>query len=320
MENSSYFIENIALSGGYPIQNQVDALEQSGVRWFINLTSVGEKKIRPYNTHYGYIHYPIPDMYIPQDGTKFATFLVLLGKIIDHCKTTGEKMYMHCKGGHGRSGVVVACLLVYYEKMSVYDALNATREYHANRPNLKEKWLRIGSPQTREQKNFVKTFFQPYCIKRNHPFSTYSRHKVSIPSMGIFSTAEAAYQALKDPEDQDYVNLLLTTDNASIATRIGNSKNVVWDTDKHLDIMNTILYYKLLTNQSIMPILLNTGMRYIIDKRPISYMGSAHEDEEGNIYGRILMEYRQVKYESLLHMIASTKILAKIKAMPTMSI
>jgi protein-tyrosine phosphatase/predicted NAD-dependent protein-ADP-ribosyltransferase YbiA (DUF1768 family) len=297
MENASYFIKDVGLFGGYPTQEQVYDLETKGVRWFVNLTNSDEKHIRKYNTKYGYIHYPIPDMYIPRDGAAFATFLTSVSKVIRKCSESGDKIFIHCKGGHGRSGVVVACLLIYMKNMNVYEALSSTRYYHSQRPNLKDKWLKIGSPQTKTQKNFVKRFFETYYIKRNHPFSTYSSYKVSIPEIGTFHTAEAAYQALKDPNDKQYIELLLSTINPSTATRIGNSKDVVWDHDYHLDILNTVLCYKLKTNPRIKPILLNTGMCYLVDKRPISYMGKGLVKEDCNIYGKLLMEYRHSQYD-----------------------
>ena len=110
MDRSSEFIRNKALFGGYPTQEYVNEFETMGVRYFIDLTCEGEKKIVPYTTIYTYERYSISDHRVPTDWNSFAQFISKIGNIIKS-RHTGEKVYRHCKGGHGRSGVVVACLL-----------------------------------------------------------------------------------------------------------------------------------------------------------------------------------------------------------------
>src|SRR6056300_1591238 len=113
MDKSSYFIENKALFGSFPTQDSVNELEKTGVRVFVNLTYDNETKITPYQTNYEKIKFPIPDREIPEDICKFCSFIVNLTDIINTKLDNWELMYIHCKGGHGRSGVVVACILAY---------------------------------------------------------------------------------------------------------------------------------------------------------------------------------------------------------------
>ena len=65
-----------------------------------------------------------------------------------------EKIYIHCKGGHGRVGIAVASLLCYIKNISVEESLKLTNECHKKREIMKEKWRNIGSPQTYNQKKF----------------------------------------------------------------------------------------------------------------------------------------------------------------------
>jgi len=157
MERCSYFISNKALFGSYPCQDTVKTLEAYGVRYFIDLTFHDEKKITPYKTKFNYINYPIKDQWIPSDTDSFKDLVIDICFLITRLKEN-EKIYIHCKGGHGRSGTVVACILSLYYNFSSEKALQLTKEYHSNRIEMKDKWRKIGAPQTYTQKQFVKQF------------------------------------------------------------------------------------------------------------------------------------------------------------------
>ena len=160
MNKSSYFIENKARFGSYPAQESVKELEENGVRHFVNLTFPDENKITPYNTEYNKINFPIIDASIPTDWLQFSIFLAKIINIIYSLKK-GELIYIHCKGGHGRAGLVVACLFCYIFGMTPHDALIRTSICHNNREVMRDRWREIGSPQTHNQKQFVYKFFRP---------------------------------------------------------------------------------------------------------------------------------------------------------------
>lgn len=160
MESSSYFIKDKAMFGSYPNQQSVYELEKMGVKYFVDLTIPDEKKIVPYTTTQRYIKFPIYDQNIPTDLRVFFTFIIQLTKIIRELQAD-EKIYIHCKGGHGRSGLVVACILCYIFSLSPYESLQYTSECHNNRINMRERWRKIGSPQTYSQKKFVYKSFRP---------------------------------------------------------------------------------------------------------------------------------------------------------------
>lgn len=176
MQRCSYFIPNKALFGSYPSRLKrgetavkyneiVQELEENGVRYFIDLTYKGEEFISHYETKYTYINYPIGDQKPPVNWTTFASLIIKICDIINRLNPD-EKIYIHCRGGHGRSGVVVACILCYYFSISPKEALELTTKYHSNRREMSDKWRRIGSPQTIGQKDFVYKFNSP--VFMNH--------------------------------------------------------------------------------------------------------------------------------------------------------
>ena len=122
------------------------------------------QKITEYTTKYNYIRYPIPDRKIPEDWKTFTEFILKLSSTIRHLKSKDddnhELLYLHCKGGHGRSGVVVACLLCYMGNYFPEKALELTSHYHSKRKNMREIWRTMGAPQNHVQKNFVYRFFE----------------------------------------------------------------------------------------------------------------------------------------------------------------
>ena len=214
---SSFFIEDRALFGSYPSQKQVDDLTRMGVRYFVDLTVPGEV-FPPYRTGDAlYANFPILDRKTPSDITKFTVFTLTVHKALGSLKGD-EKLYVHCKGGHGRAGILVAILLyLHLGNITTQRAVELTTEYHGKRKVMRQKWRDIGSPQTRSQKAYVHRFFGELMFYRayrrgpSHGFSSYSFHTIEVPGEqdmvppGLFPSSEAAYQASKKAEDPEYV-------------------------------------------------------------------------------------------------------------------
>jgi len=163
MDKCSFFIDDVALFGSFPSQQDVFELENKGVRYFINLTFEGEKKTKSYVTNYTYISFPLVDRNIPDDKLKYSIFITKVVNLILSLNN-GDIIYIHCKGGHGRSGVVVSCILCLLYNWKAAYSLKYTNMKHNERLNMKYFWRRIGSPQTTKQKNFVLDFYKPLCI------------------------------------------------------------------------------------------------------------------------------------------------------------
>jgi ribA/ribD-fused uncharacterized protein len=304
MERCSYFVQNRALFGSFPVQAAVEELENEGVRYFVNLTSDSESKITQYTTKYGYINYPIPDRYVPKDWGAFARFIIRVADIITGL-SNGDKVYIHCKGGHGRSGVVVACLLVHMFGMSPERALAKTSNYHSKRREMRKIWRKVGSPQTPAQKAFVQNFFQPLYFYRAYKtgyttgFSNFSTHPVSIEGMGTFPTSEAAIQAHKDLENPEYVQRQLTARCPAVSRHLGNG--IVASTEWYENrskLMRKILRAKFEQNPNILRNLIGTGLRPIVQHMSGECFWSDGGDGNGhNVLGRLLTELRNEIYQ-----------------------
>ena len=201
--SKAFFIKNKACFGGFPTQQEVLNLESEGFVFFVNLTNNYERKITPYFTSKEYLQYPIKDRKIPKNNKSFAKLILTIEQKIKHFKGT-EKLYLHCKGGHGRSGVAVAVLLCHMFNLSPKQSIEYTTKYHNTR-EMKEKWKRIGSPQTYEQKNFVYSFCKDIFfsdtkktiysfLRMNYPC------KIYIQNIGVFNSAEEVYQYFNNPD------------------------------------------------------------------------------------------------------------------------
>lgn len=303
MDRSSEFVKNKALFGSYPLQEQVDMFEKNGIRYFVDLTCIGEKRITPYKTNYNYIHYPIADRRVPTDWKSFAQFIIKIGTIIKGLKN-GELVYVHCKGGHGRSGIVVACLLCYLYKISPSEALSKTTRYHSRRKEMRDKWRKMGSPQTRSQKHFVTKFFEPLYIYKNYTtyfsagFSNEAPLPVLIKGFGLFPTALSAFNAFKDPTNVDYVRRLELTEDINEIHELVESHPAPSDwNEKREYIMKIILSLKFEQHKVIRDHLLNTGLRPIVLRLSDPFWGK-FDNNGKNMVGKILMVLRKEFYMS----------------------
>ena len=207
METSSFFIEGKAMFGSYPTQESVDVLEEKGVRCFVNLTHDDETKIAPYTTKYKYISFPIADYGIPTDRFLFSKFIYQLCDTIRNIPT-GELVYIHCKGGHGRAGIVVSCVISEIFSVDTSTALRYTSECHSNRSVMRDKWRRIGSPQTTNQKQFVHDTFRECFISNRHALSILSNYSVTIDGKEYSTASEAFDTLLKEDTTDTKIELL----------------------------------------------------------------------------------------------------------------
>lgn len=303
MENCSYFIENKAIFGSYPTQDIVDELEEKGVRYFVNLTYDTESGLIPYRTRYKYIHYNIMDFQVPTNWRTYSVFILELCKIINNLKND-EIVYIHCKGGHGRSGVVVASLLCNIYGMTSENALENTKKYHNNRLVMKDKSRKIGSPQTSYQKKFVHKFFEPLIFNKIYKkskffgFSNFSEHSVVIDDLGEFYNAEAAIQAYKNPSNKDYVKLQETIDNPGLSANLGRRIELRTDWYSKIDeLLFIVVKNKFEQHPELLELLLNTGLRPLIyqTKRDI-FFGNGVYGNGLNKLGEAIMKVREYFY------------------------
>jgi ribA/ribD-fused uncharacterized protein len=304
MEYCAYFIKDKAIFGKHPLQEQIEELEENGVRYFIDLTCKGEKKIKPYTTKYTYINYPITDHRAPNNWITFSKLILQIVKIINNLKEE-EKVYINCKAGIGRSGMVAACVLCYIGNLNYEQAINITTKCHRERKSLKEHLKKMTSPQTMSQKNFVRKFFEPLYFYRGYKngitfgFSNFSLHSVNVKDIGIFPTSEAAIQAHKNLKDLDYVDKQLKSKTPNISKKLGKFVFVSKYYENNKDtIIENIIRLKIEQNEDIKNNLLKTGLKYIVSSDiNDDYLGIGIDKGGKNMLGKILMKIRDEMYE-----------------------
>jgi hypothetical protein len=149
--------------GGFPLHPELRQLQDRGIKFIVDLTTPMEKKrLDNYNAKdydMTYISFPIEDNFIPRDMNAFHEFMTWLAFTMDSLKPE-ESVYIHCKGGHGRSGMIVACLLCFHYHINSSESIRITTEAHRNRPQLTPKWKTRLCPSNGIQRLFVHRIYQ----------------------------------------------------------------------------------------------------------------------------------------------------------------
>jgi Cyclin-dependent kinase inhibitor 3 (CDKN3) len=168
---NSYWVTPLLVACEYPWtpkranrSQKIDLLLRAGVRTFIDLTESGE--LSPYAPHLAvhvarlgidqdeieYHSFPIPDRSLPRSVSYVRQILDVLG---DNARR-GRITAVHCRGGIGRTGLVVGCWLV--ESGAVEDGAAALC-FIAEEWKSVEKYQRFPqSPETGCQCDFVRNF------------------------------------------------------------------------------------------------------------------------------------------------------------------
>ena len=74
-------------------------------KWNLNETIV--LSLLEYHTKYHDVHYPIYNFETPKEDC--ATFDILIAELTERA-IAGARIYVHCFGGHGRTGLVFGCM------------------------------------------------------------------------------------------------------------------------------------------------------------------------------------------------------------------
>eukprot|EP01089_Gocevia_fonbrunei_P000340 TRINITY_DN10360_c0_g1_i1.p1 TRINITY_DN10360_c0_g1~~TRINITY_DN10360_c0_g1_i1.p1 ORF type:complete len:202 (-),score=28.92 TRINITY_DN10360_c0_g1_i1:12-617(-) len=162
IDPSNWVIPGRLVAGGYPghksepeHSNQIKAILDAKITTFVCLQSEKElKRFNPYQplitegedfslfkNKIKFIHFPIPDQQVGPDEEVEK----LVNQIIQELNN-GEVIYMHCHGGHGRTGTIIALLLIKLYSVDAETALQVTSDTHKCRKVFKSR-----SPQTPKQ-------------------------------------------------------------------------------------------------------------------------------------------------------------------------
>lgn len=71
-----------------------------------------------------------------------------------------KNIYISCRGGHGRSAMFAAILLSLITSNTAKESLDIIWESHQKRRIMKDKWRKLGAPQTKSQKQFVYDYLE----------------------------------------------------------------------------------------------------------------------------------------------------------------
>jgi hypothetical protein len=278
-----FFIKDKALFGSFPIQSSVDELEENGVRYFINLTHDTEKKIVPYKTKYFYMNYPINDHSIPDDLYSFSNFIIKLSKIIRELKDN-EKIYIHCRGGRTRSATVASVLLCHMFLLSPYESLQYTTKCYMDRRELKEKWRKLGSPQTYVQKKFIYKSFHP--VNMNMILKSILNTKIES-EIGCFSNIQECLKVYKE-------NFISNKENP-IFYKYQNRKNEIdkynWNVIQD-NIIKMLIYKVIETNTEIKELFMRTFLRPINISYIEQHLFWKNQNIDTNKFAKLLTNVR----------------------------
>ena len=153
------------LAGEYPghfdpeqARRQLDALIESGLDTFIDLTKQGElypyekilkEEAEVYGLDVQYARFSIGDFGLPSAGQ--------MKSILDHIDqnlAAGRKLYLHCWGGIGRTGTIVGCYLVRHG-LGGEEALRQLAGWWQEVPKSR---IHPHTPETIEQAAFVRSW------------------------------------------------------------------------------------------------------------------------------------------------------------------
>lgn len=143
----NFILERI-LIGAKPIKETLNQIINCGVNVFVNLCS-NQKTELEYPDHCHIIHFPIqPGKASPIKKTK--ELIELLYSIwLDN----NNFLYIHCEGGHGRSGMFGALLYGKIQKVSAPIAIQAIVNARENRFDKSRNF--IPTPETNSQVKLI---------------------------------------------------------------------------------------------------------------------------------------------------------------------
>ena len=155
--SNCYMVMDRVYAGEYPRdlddKKSIEKLRRFyrfGVTHFIDLTEVGE--LRPYNqldSRMQHIRFPIQDVSIPASIESVKDLIGLIQGILN--ESDRNKVYIHCRGGVGRTGTIVGCLLSHKHDFDYKKTMNALKKAFSYCPKSAYR----ETPETKEQRDFI---------------------------------------------------------------------------------------------------------------------------------------------------------------------
>jgi len=151
--NFGYVIDNEIAGLAHPdsfgdVMGALADLQQRGISALVSLDENGIAPAMAREANIRYLHIPVPDFQAPEmdQADQFVQF-------VRGCRNEGAQVGVHCRGGYGRTGTLIACYLV-AQGMTAVEAINLVR---LRRP---------GSIETAGQEQFIAQFEEHCCSDR----------------------------------------------------------------------------------------------------------------------------------------------------------
>lgn len=155
----NYFrVEQSVFAGEYPFAvdtelalKKIEILKQLKISYIIDLTEEGEL-LTYSNNIVNIIHkrFPISDRSVPKTTENMHTIL----ECIHEAKKNGERIYIHCWGGVGRTGTVIGCWFL-FNGLNFEESMRRLRVLWKTCPKSK---LRTNIPEYDYQIDFIKRY------------------------------------------------------------------------------------------------------------------------------------------------------------------
>jgi hypothetical protein len=159
LENTYWVVPGRVLGGEHPCgenaaqtQDRLDRLRDAGINYFIDLTEPWEnpdyRALLPKESHY--LRCPIADTTVPDDVAQMHEIQLRIRNAL----TLGRRIYIHCRAGIGRTGLVVGCYLA-EGGIDGASALKKLNELWQQSERAKS-WPTV--PQTDEQADYIRSW------------------------------------------------------------------------------------------------------------------------------------------------------------------
>lgn len=136
--DSNWLIKDYLLVGGYPDSvSKFNSIKSANINKFVCLNAeYGTITERHYFMNYDsllspgdFMHFPMKDMREHESDTEVYETCVIIANMIKD----GHKVYIHCTGGHGRTGIISMIVLYMLYKKPIQELYNYMQYAHDQR-------------------------------------------------------------------------------------------------------------------------------------------------------------------------------------------